>query len=87
MASVDVLGPRMVLGVVREVDSRFVVQVQGGGVTAGFAELVEEGTKVGGFLSRFGGRDYLRFARGERHRRLLFAAPRDGSLSIHEDMT
>eukprot|EP00965_Chrysotila_dentata_P066912 2215370-Pleurochrysis_carterae.AAC.1 len=65
----------MVLGVVREVDGRFVVQVHGGGVTAGLAEFVEEGAQVGRLFSRLGGCDDLCLARGERHRRLLFAAP------------
>eukprot|EP00965_Chrysotila_dentata_P117203 3873046-Pleurochrysis_carterae.AAC.1 len=53
----DVLGPRVMLWVVRQVDGRFVVEMQRGRVVRVFAELVEERAEIRGLFRSFGGRD------------------------------
>eukprot|EP00965_Chrysotila_dentata_P142521 4711412-Pleurochrysis_carterae.AAC.1 len=75
--AMDVLGPRVVLRVVRKVDCRLIVEVQGSRAIVGLTEFVQEGTGLGR-------RDNLCFARGKRDGGLLFAAARDCRLAVHE---
>eukprot|EP00965_Chrysotila_dentata_P212888 6187308-Pleurochrysis_carterae.AAC.1 len=84
----DVLGPRVVLRVVGQVDRRFVVQVEGARIVIVFAELVEEGSQVSSlFGSLGGGCDNFSFTGGQCDGGLLLAAPCDSSLAVHEDVT
>eukprot|EP00965_Chrysotila_dentata_P197375 6178154-Pleurochrysis_carterae.AAC.2 len=76
----------MMLGVVGQVDRRFVVEVQGSRAVGVLAEFVEEGAKVGGFFGGFRGCDDFRLARGKGDDGLLLAAPRNGGLAVHEHM-
>eukprot|EP00965_Chrysotila_dentata_P012618 416288-Pleurochrysis_carterae.AAC.1 len=87
MPAVNVLGPRVVLRVVRHVNRRLVVEVQGSRAGVAVAELVEQGAKVSSLLCGLGGSDNLRLARRKGDCRLLFAAPRDRSPSVDEDVT
>eukprot|EP00965_Chrysotila_dentata_P227530 6196068-Pleurochrysis_carterae.AAC.1 len=52
MTSVNVLGSGVVLGVVREVDCRFVVDMERCGFRLCGSELVEKGAEVHGFFGR-----------------------------------
>eukprot|EP00965_Chrysotila_dentata_P153532 5074262-Pleurochrysis_carterae.AAC.1 len=80
------LGPRVVLGVVGQVDCRLVVEAQGSCTAGVFAEFIEEGSEVGGFFGCFRGCDDLRLAGGQGDGGLLLAAPRNGGLAVHEYM-
>eukprot|EP00965_Chrysotila_dentata_P000370 12733-Pleurochrysis_carterae.AAC.1 len=82
----DVFGPRVMFGVVGQVDGSLIVKVQRGRIARVLAELVEERTEVGGFLRSFGGSDDLSFARGECYCGLFLTAPSNGGLSVHEYM-
>eukprot|EP00965_Chrysotila_dentata_P186605 6161830-Pleurochrysis_carterae.AAC.1 len=65
MATVNVFGARVVLRVVREVDSRRVVHVQSGGLLRWHVKLVEERPEVDGLFGRLRGGHDLCFAGGE----------------------
>eukprot|EP00959_Pyramimonas_sp_CCMP1952_P474973 9503950-Pyramimonas_sp.AAC.1 len=87
MAAIDVLGASVVLWVVRQVDGRFVVDVDRRGDHLGFAELGKEGAQVSGLLRSFGGGHDLGLAAGQRDRGLFLGRPRDGRLIVDEHVT
>eukprot|EP00965_Chrysotila_dentata_P032345 1077890-Pleurochrysis_carterae.AAC.2 len=80
----DVLRARVVLWVEREIDGGFVIEIQRRRVLGVLAEFVEQRAQVGGLFGGFRRADDFGLTGRECHRRLLFAAPRDGGSSVHE---
>eukprot|EP00965_Chrysotila_dentata_P255471 6212234-Pleurochrysis_carterae.AAC.2 len=71
MAAVDVLGARVVLRVVRQVDGCLVVDMDRRGNRLSFTELGEEGAQVSGLRCGLGGGHDLCLAARQRDRGLF----------------
>ena len=87
VATMDVLGTRVMLRVVRQVDGRLVVEMQRGRVARVFAELFEERSEIRGLFCSLGGCDDFCLARRKGDARLFLGGPRNGRLVVHENVS
>eukprot|EP00965_Chrysotila_dentata_P054817 1820328-Pleurochrysis_carterae.AAC.1 len=87
MTTMNVLGARVVLGIVCQVDSGFIVEVQPCRFLVWLAEFAQESAQVSGFFGCFRCCDDLGLAGCKGRRRLFLAAPGDGSFAVHEYMS
>eukprot|EP00965_Chrysotila_dentata_P118949 3933151-Pleurochrysis_carterae.AAC.2 len=80
VATVDVLGPSMMLGIIRQIDGRLVVQGESSRRLRRVAKLGEQGPKIDSLLGSFRCSYYFCFTRREGDCRLFLAGPGSGGL-------
>eukprot|EP00965_Chrysotila_dentata_P049056 1626903-Pleurochrysis_carterae.AAC.1 len=87
MASVYALGPRVMFRIIRQIYGGFVVQVQLRGAVDRLPEFGEKRLEVDGFFRGFRSRNDLCLTGGQSYCGLFLAAPGNGSVSVHKDVS